>query len=1187
MSNNKSITTEVPQSSSGEGPKKIHQKGSKKRINNHQTNDIVGNLHQDNQPTSEYNYPSHVPQNHRQQQQDYGNILLQQRDIFPEEYTVCSAVALLDDSSYPTYLAEDFVSDNYAAKSFGHGGGGAAAAACGSADSTILQPSYGIDSTEENNFNCNARHPKTPRLLLKKKSRCANSLQGGGVLTSSNEYDSGWRHINKSKLWNNKVSKDFVPEKLSSFFVEGEEDEDDVEVRTAADTLHAGDIDGNKRPYAFFSGSNSEEVMPFLHGDEVSKEFNHFKDPKHAKNWSNKYFNGSHGRGTSADASGYSATAVVRTNSDDEVVVVVTKEAYIKYGESEGIKKSHKTDKPIAPTPYVPSTFQPTVESLTHDWCASAVMTSFLKELNDEGTTTPTISPVEWALKNHLEYRRRHSTMSQEERITFLEKGCANYIQLLVDVLGSVKGGKYLELLNFGSPLSTKHTGGSLHHYVTINALRSLQTELDKANHNGCLSRDRCIGVFTKMLARMMMRSITDKSSGVDISETVVALNDLLVVGLPNTTLNEYGEKRTLTTEDKKRETETVCNDFGMTREGEADETQLHSISFFLSGYRFELCVAVHGKAFLLLPSTHKACISYHKSVDTTGRATDHVDVIKRAFHGQKFHDETIKDASPQVLAAMNNSLSLFLIEILSDIYPHLNIERVVHTLASDFCVKLTPEQREFQMQEWKKTGKKLGKKTSSAWELYNGMTGAVVPTDMTDDMMIMLVGKNCTKVSWVAHKTGPNAANRVVEIAAIEAAYRVIVEKRRLAAEEKLVNAELHRVFEKKQLKMSGIKEPGPNEVMTGRGIRAHIEKPGPNDVISGRGGGSNNHPGNVKFRRIVEDLKPTYQASTRQEKTKLSTKVVADWRAMDPSGRFLKENEETGLWDDVGDKEARKKCTLIFCSKKRKAAEVEPMDSVGASANLMQKQIEFNAATTLHSQEVCNLLIASAARGESSVDVDAILICRNKTLAAMRRVNLQCLPESVLMKRVGEAEQTATQLYIQQKHGKEEAKRYTYPKETVREVVVSHDGHEYKVGDQVVSYGLQYEILDFNATCRRVKLRGIAGTFTDDISNIKPISCLLEQKEKEKQRQEALTNMQFAVATRTYLPNASEAGKLSFQAGDVIMLNLSLTGNGWIMGCKHGKEDPGWCLLSYLKKFDTQSDAKLYADTLTNNQA
>ena len=151
----------------------------------------------------------------------------------------------------------------------------------------------------------------------------------------------------------------------------------------------------------------------------------------------------------------------------------------------------------------------------------------------------------------------------------------------------------------------------------------------------------------------------------------------------------------------------------------------------------------------------------------------------------------------------------------------------------------------------------------------------------------------------------------------------------------------------------------------------------------------------------------------------------------------------------------------------------------------------------------------------------------------------------------------------------------------------VVIHDGHEYKVGDQVVSDGLQCEILDFTATCHRVKLRGIGGTFTDDISNIKPISCLLEQKEKEKQRQEALTKMQFAVATRTFEPNESESSKLSFQTGDVIMLNLSLAGNGWMMGCKLGEKETvcGWCLLTHLKKFDDESGAKLYAETLTKH--
>ena len=59
----------------------------------------------------------------------------------------------------------------------------------------------------------------------------------------------------------------------------------------------------------------------------------------------------------------------------------------------------------------------------------------------------------------------------------------------------------------------------------------------------------------------------------------------------------------------------------------------------------------------------------------------------------------------------------------------------------------------------------------------------------------------------------------------------------------------------------------------------------------------------------------------------------------------------------------------------------------------------------------------VSYAARGESSVNIDEMSQCRNRTLAAMRRTNLQCLPESELMKRLGLAEQATTQLYNKQK--------------------------------------------------------------------------------------------------------------------------------------------------------------------------
>jgi len=87
----------------------------------------------------------------------------------------------------------------------------------------------------------------------------------------------------------------------------------------------------------------------------------------------------------------------------------------------------------------------------------------------------------------------------------------------------------------------------------------------------------------------------------------------------------------------------------------------------------------------------------------------------------------------------------------------------------------------------------------------------------------------------------------------------------------------------------------------------KSGIDKPGPNDVMSGRGV-SLRHLGNIKFRRIVEGMKPSYKAAARGNKLIIAMKIVSDWRVLNPPGRFLMLNKQTGLWDDIGDEEARK---------------------------------------------------------------------------------------------------------------------------------------------------------------------------------------------------------------------------------------------------------------------------------------
>lgn len=95
------------------------------------------------------------------------------------------------------------------------------------------------------------------------------------------------------------------------------------------------------------------------------------------------------------------------------------------------------------------------------------------------------------------------------------------------------------------------------------------------------------------------------------------------------------------------------------------------------------------------------------------------------------------------------------------------------------------------------------------------------------------------------------------------------------------------------------------------------NIEEPHDNDVLYGRGGGTNHHPGNKRYRKMVEDRKLDYVNSKRLDKPLVALSIIRDWRAQDPPGRFLKIDEKTGLWNDVGDKKAREKTSQALREK------------------------------------------------------------------------------------------------------------------------------------------------------------------------------------------------------------------------------------------------------------------------------
>ena len=109
--------------------------------------------------------------------------------------------------------------------------------------------------------------------------------------------------------------------------------------------------------------------------------------------------------------------------------------------------------------------------------------------------------------------------------------------------------------------------------------------------------------------------------------------------------------------------------------------------------------------------------------------------------------------------------------------------------------------------------------------------------------------------------------------------------------------------------------------------------------DVKFGRGGGTNRHPGNLFFRKLVEDAKPAYMLAKKAEKGHISRSIVSTIRSR--GGRWLKFDRQRYLWEDVGDDEATKKVSQALreglALKRREAL----MKSVSTSGSRSKKSI------------------------------------------------------------------------------------------------------------------------------------------------------------------------------------------------------------------------------------------------------
>lgn len=88
-------------------------------------------------------------------------------------------------------------------------------------------------------------------------------------------------------------------------------------------------------------------------------------------------------------------------------------------------------------------------------------------------------------------------------------------------------------------------------------------------------------------------------------------------------------------------------------------------------------------------------------------------------------------------------------------------------------------------------------------------------------------------------------------------------------------------------------------------------------NDILCGRGGMTNHHKGNKRFRDIVALHRPDYVRANKVNKPAVARMIIKAIRSGDPPGRFLKKDEKTGKWFDIGDRRAAEKASQALREK------------------------------------------------------------------------------------------------------------------------------------------------------------------------------------------------------------------------------------------------------------------------------
>ncbi len=79
-------------------------------------------------------------------------------------------------------------------------------------------------------------------------------------------------------------------------------------------------------------------------------------------------------------------------------------------------------------------------------------------------------------------------------------------------------------------------------------------------------------------------------------------------------------------------------------------------------------------------------------------------------------------------------------------------------------------------------------------------------------------------------------------------------------------------------------------------------MSQPNLSDVLFGRGNFAKNHPGNRRYRQVVNQFRSAWRSTnSRKERTDISAKVIHEIQNGHPPGKFVKYDKHASVWKEV----------------------------------------------------------------------------------------------------------------------------------------------------------------------------------------------------------------------------------------------------------------------------------------------